>query len=321
MTNPKKSLFLLAFVLAFLAAAFLSAEEKAATPTEHPFLWILSSEPPAFLYGTIHLPDDRVLALPEVVTTAFESSDVVCTELPMDMNTQTKAAMAFMLPGEDNLSSILPSDLYERTSKYFESKGYSITMFQKFKVYAVALQLVLLDYLMDFATKQPLDAMFYSRAEKEGKETDALETVEEQIEVFESFSVKEQIEVLRDTLDQLEKDGGKYAEKMIQAFVAGNEEKVWGTMYEYIDKDDPIDQKFMRLAITERNLRMAERIAQRLKDNKEKIYFFAVGTAHFHRNDGILALLKEKGYDAERIDAADIEKLEEKLGAAAAAEN
>ena len=29
--------------------------------TDNPFLWVISKTPPSFLYGTIHLPDDRVL--------------------------------------------------------------------------------------------------------------------------------------------------------------------------------------------------------------------------------------------------------------------
>jgi uncharacterized protein YbaP (TraB family) len=298
---------------------FLSAEEEAATPTENPFLWILSTEPPAFLFGTIHLPDDRVLALPDVVTAAFEASDVVCTEIPLDMNTQTKAVTAFILPGDDNLYTILPSDLYERTSKYFESKGFSLSMFQKFKVYAVVLQLVLLDYLPDFATKQPLDAMFYSWAEEENKESDALEAVEEQIAIFEAFSVEEQIELLRTSLDYLEEDGGKFAETMIDAYIAGDSDNLWKILYEYMDPDSPIDQKFMRLAFTERNRRMADRIAQRLKDNTDKIYFFAIGAGHYHQKDGILALLKEKGYKAQRLVAKDTDKLEEMLSAGATA--
>jgi uncharacterized protein YbaP (TraB family) len=90
-------------------------------------------------------------------------------------------------------------------------------------------------------------------------------------------------------------------------------------MYEYMDMDDPIDQKFMRLAIVERNQRMAERIAQRLKDNEDKIYFFAVGAGHYHLDDGIIALLDEMGYKAKRIGAADIEQLKEMLSAAGAA--
>ena len=318
MSTPKRTLFWLLLSLSLITVPFLAAEEEAVTPTEHPFLWVLSTEPPSFLYGTIHLPDDRVLALPDVVTTAFEASDVVCTEIPMDMDTQMAAAMAFILPGDENLYNILPSDLYERTSAYFESKGYSLSMFQKIKVYAVVLQLILLDYIDDLATKQPLDAMLFSWAEEEGKTTDALETVEEQVAIFEAFTVKEQIELLRQTLDLMEKDEGQYAEKMIESYVAGDGDKMWESIYEYMDPDNPLDKKFMRLAFTERNQKMVKRIAQRLKENTEKIYFFAIGAGHYHQENGLLALLHEMGYEAKRIDAADADKLEEMLSEGAA---
>jgi uncharacterized protein YbaP (TraB family) len=317
MSTPKRSLFWLLIILSLITAPFLAAEEKAVTPTEKPFLWILSSEPPSFLYGTIHIPDDRVLALPEVVSTALEASDVVCTEIPMDMDTQMAAAMAFILPGDENLYDILPTDLYERTAAYFEAKGYSLTMFQKVKVYALVLQLVLLDYLDDLATKQPLDAMLFAWAEEEGKTTDALETVEEQIAIFEAFTVKEQIELLRETLDHLEKSGEQYAEKMIDAYLSGDGDSMWNTMYEYMDPENPLDIKFMRLAFTERNQNMADRIAKRLTENTDKIYFFAIGAGHYHQDKGLLALLHEMGYEATRINAADADKLEEMLSVGA----
>jgi len=317
MNHVTKSLLVSIAILALLSVPLFSAEEKAVTPTEHPFLWVIPDDPPAFLFGTIHLPDDRVLALPEIVTTAFDASDVVCTELHMDMETQTKAAMAFMLPGDKTLADILPKDLYERTDKYFQSKGYSLALFQKFKVYAIAMQLMLLDYLPEFATKQPLDAMLYSNAEKQGKETDALETVEEQIDIFESFTEDEQVEILRETLDQLEGGGAQYGEKMIQAYLAGDGDRLWKVMYEYVDPDNPVDRKFMRIAITERNQRMADRIGERLKNNEDKIYFFAIGAAHYDREDGILALLKDMGYAPQRLNASDLERLQEILGAEA----
>ena len=44
---------------------------KAATAIERPLLWRIELPTPSYLYGTIHLPDDRVTSLPPVVTEAM----------------------------------------------------------------------------------------------------------------------------------------------------------------------------------------------------------------------------------------------------------
>ena len=53
-----------------------------------PFLWMIDLDPPSFLLGTIHLPDERVLDLPPVVREAFDASEVVYTEITLDTATQ-----------------------------------------------------------------------------------------------------------------------------------------------------------------------------------------------------------------------------------------
>ena len=65
-------------------------------PTEKPWLWIVEGEKPSFLYGTIHVPDDRVLALPEVVEEAIGLSDGLLCELKMDPQSQMQQQMAMM---------------------------------------------------------------------------------------------------------------------------------------------------------------------------------------------------------------------------------
>src|SRR6185295_13415884 len=52
--------------------------------TEKPFLWRIDGAPPSYLYGTVHVPDQRVLELPEVVRRAFDASDVFNAEIPLD---------------------------------------------------------------------------------------------------------------------------------------------------------------------------------------------------------------------------------------------
>ena len=71
---------------------------KPATAIERPLLWRIELPTPSYLYGTIHLPDDRVTSLPQVVTEAIGSCGALFTEIPMDMDKLIAAAQAAMLP-------------------------------------------------------------------------------------------------------------------------------------------------------------------------------------------------------------------------------
>src|SRR5215510_15315077 len=82
-------------------------QAPAAQPTQKPLLWRIEGPVPSYLYGTIHIPDQRVLALPEVVMRAMAASDAVYTEVQLDPATITAAAGAGQLLPEQDLRKIV----------------------------------------------------------------------------------------------------------------------------------------------------------------------------------------------------------------------
>jgi uncharacterized protein YbaP (TraB family) len=293
-------------------AAAADAPRGDVAPTEHPFLWVIEGETPSFLYGTVHLPDERVVTLPPVVSEAFAASDMFFTEIPMDADTQQKANLAFMLPAGRSLQDILPPALYTRADAYLKARGYSIVLFQQMKVYGLMAVLAVLDYLEDMLTQPPLDDMLYEDALKMGKEVGAVETLEEQIGVFEALTEKEQTRLLEETLDYLEtydENDAPPTEKMVQAYLEGNAERLTRLMYEYMDPSDPLGRKFMNLVLTERNQRMAERIDASLRREPDRVQFFAIGALHYPLEHGILAQLEDEGYTIRRLVSDDFDDL------------
>ena len=56
------------------------ASAPPAAPKGSPFLWRIEGHgAAAYLYGTIHLPDDRVLSLPDTVERAFHYPPLTCS--------------------------------------------------------------------------------------------------------------------------------------------------------------------------------------------------------------------------------------------------
>lgn len=86
------------------------------------FLWTIKKEPPAFFFGTIHVPYTRVWDyIPENTKRAFELSERVFFELDLT-NPFTISALTNcqMLPEGKSLSDILPRDIYDRLRSHLE---------------------------------------------------------------------------------------------------------------------------------------------------------------------------------------------------------
>src|SRR5438105_3384453 len=156
-------------------------------PTEKPFLWRIEGPVPSYLYGTVHVPDPRVLALPEVVQRALNASDVFNAEIPLDAATQGSLLGKIMLPPGQDLRKIAGEDVFMRLVRVLgKALGNALppgaadilaTMLAPMKPWAVMSQVELLEFLPDItAGREPLDATLYGMAEKAGKELGALES-------------------------------------------------------------------------------------------------------------------------------------------------
>ncbi|XP_077189932.1 metalloprotease TIKI2 isoform X1 [Paroedura picta] len=86
------------------------------------FLWTIRKDPPAYLFGTIHVPYTRVWGfIPENSKAAFLASTNVYFELDLtDPYTISGLASCQLLPHGENLQDVLPQDLYHRLKRHLE---------------------------------------------------------------------------------------------------------------------------------------------------------------------------------------------------------
>ncbi|CAM4547692.1 unnamed protein product [Leuciscus chuanchicus] len=86
------------------------------------FLWTINRDPPAFFYGTIHVPYTRVWDfIPENSKQAFQESAVVFFELDLtDPFTISALSSCQLLPPGEILQDLLPGELYLRLKAHLE---------------------------------------------------------------------------------------------------------------------------------------------------------------------------------------------------------
>ena len=274
-------------------------------PTKNAFLWRIGKAPKeSYLYGTIHIPDDRILALPKVVQEAIDACDSLYVEVPMDMSTKFSMVAKMMLADGKLLSDILPKPLFQRLDKLMKAHEMPEIAYSRMKVWVVATQVLLVDHLQELASKKVLDMMIYEKAQKAGKKVGGIETVDEQLAVFDDLGQEEQISMLTKTLDlydKLKKEKEDPLQRLVETYLAGDEKKMFAVMNDQYDENDDLDTKVMKRLISDRNVRMTERIQKKLSENPDHRFFFAVGVGHMVGADGVTALLQKKGLTVERV--------------------
>lgn len=272
--------------------------------TINPFLWRIEGDKPSYLFGSMHLADERILTLPDVVIEAIDEVDVVYTEVKLDAELQAISAELSMLPTGQTLDDLLPQDVINRLDSYLSTKGLTSSVFAQYKIWVTAASLALLDEIENLLKNLPLDQYIWNSAISKGKNIGELETVEEQINIFDSFSLEEQIDMLNDTLDELEEyasRGESIIDVMIDAYIEGDLEVLQDFMLSDFDESNPIDIKFKTLLLTNRNYNMTQRISQLISDNPDTQYLFTLGAGHYYGEDGLITLLENEGFTITRV--------------------
>jgi uncharacterized protein len=299
---------LLGLLCLWLPPAHTYAERAAGEVDGSPFLWRIDGPQPAYLFGTIHLPDPRLLPLAPAVQRAFDSADVVFTEIDLSSETQQRAMRQLVLSGDQTLRDVLPEALYERLGRYLAARGAPIAAVSRLKPWAVAVSLPQLAYAERFRRGElPLDQVLFENAVSAGKETAALETIEDQVAAMESQGREGEIAMLRETLDQLEeaeRDGENLIEQLVQAYLSGDASRVIEVANAGMEDASETSRKLMERLIEGRNRTMAAEIRRALEERPDAVQLFAAGTLHFPGEAGIVELLRAAGYKVERVGGA-----------------
>lgn len=331
-SGPGRLAFALTAALVTLGLSGLAeSREPRIRPTQRPFLWMIEGEAPSFLYGTIHVPDPRVTTLPPVVEKAIEMADALFTEVPMDPGMQMGIASKVMLPEGQGLSTRVPAELVQRLDAYARKKGLGgAAMFERIKVWCTALQL----QQMGMAPRpgqnggktagKALDQWLYDTAKAAGKEVGGLETIEEQLGCFDVLTDQEQARMLQQTLDLLEAPPERRDEQanpfedLVKRYLKGDlDEMVESLLAQTGGADPEMVERLKEALLNQRNRRMAERIAAKVRAQPDRSFFFAVGAAHYHGDVGVGALLEADGFKVRRLTPSDARKLRPRAPAGA----
>ncbi len=290
-----------------------TAPAKAITkpePPDHTLLWRVDREdgPPAYLFGTIHVPDDRVNTLHPQVKEVLIAADAVYGEVaPEEMEgVQELIAAEARLPEGQTLHELLPEDLWNELDEIFQEHSLPLQLFDHFEPFMISVTLESLDLLPQLSSgKMPLDLRILKVAQAKGKRVGGVERAADQVDMLaNTLTVEEQIHALSKAVEDYQEaraDGVAPIERFMRAWLAGSEKGILALSYGNFDPNDSVQRKFMEAMLFHRNQGMADAVDRLLREDPDDHFVFLFGTLHFVGPENVVELLRRKGYRVTRL--------------------
>ena len=278
-------------VAALLAVATLQLQ--AAAPS---FLWKAAGPRGGTVYlaGSLHLLTSEYYPLAPAFDEAFAATDLLVEELDIAEMLAPEAQMQMltrgMMPAGQTLEQVLTPETMTVVKAKVAELGLPLAPLQMFKPWALALTLQGLEWQKaGFDPELGLDKHFYDRARKANLAVQGLETLAFQIGQFDGLPMPLQDRMLSETLKEMETTQEAVGE-LARAWKAGDAPAIEKIVLRDL-KSEP--QMYQRLLV-DRNRTWLPKIE--LLFARPKAAFVVVGAAHLVGSDGLLEMLRAKGY-------------------------
>jgi uncharacterized protein YbaP (TraB family) len=283
---------LAASVLALLAVA-PAAEAKT-------FAWKATGKGGTiYLVGSIHVMSESFYPLNSALEAAFKDSDLLVEEVDMaemsDPTTQLSMLSRGMLPSNQSLDKVVSPATLALVKKATGDLGANGSPLMRFKPWMLAIALQGIELMKaGFDPALGLDQHFYDQAKEAGRAVQGLETVEYQISRFDGMTAEQQDHMLAETLKELEAETAAVG-KLGDAWKAGDAATIERLALADIKSDPAMYQRLL----VERNKNWMPKI-EALFARRTKA-MVVVGAAHLIGPDGLLAMLRARGYTVEQL--------------------
>lgn len=288
----------------FLAAALLALTPlsvgAAAIDARQGLLWRIDGrgKPASWLFGTLHLPDHRLLPLPDPVAAALRDSRRCLIEMLGDEQAAARFAEAGLREDGGRLDALLSVPAYGRLMAELAGRGVPEAIAERLKPWAA---LLIVTAAPPVADAHSLDSEVVWRARQAGLRVEDLDSVEEQIAVFDDIPIAVQLALLEAALEhesELRAAASASVDAWLRRDLAGL--RRLGRILEVHRPSlaGPL-RVLEKKIIVDRSVVMAYRMQWYLRQGAT---FVAVGASHLYGRQGIPSLLaQEYGWRLRRV--------------------
>lgn len=256
-----------------------------------------------YILGSIHVLAEEYYPLTRAFSYAYYDSQKVIFEIDPDIlfspDSFAKHEKQYTFQNGKTLETVLSPKTYMLVKQQVKAVGGNIQDLQQYKPWVLYLTLSgRFDSSIDFRPELGIEHHFYRMAKDAGKPTGGLETIQDQLNVFDTLPLNIQDALLQESLSLTGSTEREHAFlRMVKDWHQGNLdglEQLVGSFKTY-----PL---FYKNLLVQRNQNWVPQIESFLKEKSHVLII--VGAAHLAGNDGLLALLTEKGHHVERVSYA-----------------
>ncbi|MBQ7670743.1 MAG: TraB/GumN family protein [Clostridia bacterium] len=269
-----------------------------------------------FLFGTIHVGDERSESVLHRVDPVLSSCDALAVEFDIvayqsaeNMSSMVAQLQSMTYTDGTTVRDHIPEDLYNELKAAVEDAGYPFDYMQTYNL-SFWYDMVQSIYLLgaDVSSEYAIDILLINRAYDLELPVLEVESAEYQISVMADMSDELYIALIEETLGMSKALYGAALNSSYMLWLSGNEEALLGAdLEEYGVEAGEVSSEiaeFNEKLIDTRNEGMVEKALEYLSSGKT--VFFAVGSGHLIGDGGVAAELREAGYNVERIHLKDI---------------
>ncbi|GAB4158330.1 MAG: TraB/GumN family protein [Winogradskyella sp.] len=277
-------------ILSILTVILLSIFSASAQELEDSTLWKIEGnglEQPSYLFGTIHITCDATLE--DDVKKALHETTQIVMELDMDdPSMQSKMMQGMYLKDGKTLKDFVSEEQYNSIDSLFiNNMGMSVKLLENVKPF----------FLMSMFYPKMIDCPMQSFeleltkvASEQNEEILGLETIEEQLKVFDDIPLEDQYaDLIRMAEGNLTKDKATFS-KMLKIY---KDEDINALIDIMNDDANSTMSKHQDVLLEQRNKNWISKIGVYAK---EQPTFFGVGAGHLPGKNGVIQLLRNAGY-------------------------
>jgi uncharacterized protein len=237
----------------------------------------------SYLFGTMHLLDERALLLLEKVTPFLSRCPVFAAETSIGDLHEISSDFMY-LPDNQTLGNFFTKNKTKKIANAVEK--YLGTFFPMVeRLYPMFLTNIFSTRSISEENKYRLDDLLWQFATTDEKKCVGVESANRQVEIFSKIPLPYQCKQLADSVKKLSK-GNRTYEKMADLYFDGE----LLALYQYAKKGIG---KLRRPLVYERNTQMTTRIIELIGENPT---FIAIGAGHLAGYTGVIRQLEKKGF-------------------------
>jgi uncharacterized protein YbaP (TraB family) len=277
-------------ILSLLIVTIVSIFSINAQQLENSTLWKIEGndlKEPSYLFGTIHITCNATLEAD--VKKALDETTQIVMELDMDdPSMQANMMQNMYLKNGKTLKDYVTEEEYKTVDSLFINKiRMSVKLLENVKPFF--LSSMFYPSMID-CSLQSYEQELTKIAKKDGEEIYGLETLEEQLNVFDNIPLEDQYtDLVRMAKDNLEYDKNTFS-KMLKTY---EDENITALLEMMNDKTNKTVSEHQNVLLDQRNENWISKISEYAKNQPT---FFGGGAGHLAGETGVINLLRKAGY-------------------------